>query len=386
MMHRPFAPVMHHYFFVSIIATLAHPAAAAAAALCAAGKISPLKHEGKHICCAAACNGTCGYSGLHGVLCRRANLISGVCCPAQIMNKGMECAQEQDVGCVMTKSPEGRTSYAGATGIKRNATKRNKMMTAGNRSAGVLTSLSSLREQSNYRLGDAVRYHTGKRFNGMKQLMNKFPGSIGAEYVEKVAELHLGSRFAMYDPIKIRLLSEVCKRHCSKSTLAWQVVVHLRLGDGISDPERKPEPPSKVVEALQDVFPKAAHTKNIALIAYALHSNQRPGPARIQVRKSREYIGNLTALLRTTFIPGQVVIEEGFTWEDADRQLCDMIKAEVFIRGGGGFSDLAEEVRRKRGMNTSLVLHSEAPKSFRAMESLRRRAKQDAKHPTAAAQ
>ena len=259
---------------------------------------------------------------------------------------------------VRPNSPEGRTSYAGATGIKRNATKRNKMMTAGNRSAGVLTSgtLSSLREQSNYRLGDAVKFHTGKRFNGMKQLMNKFPGSIGAEYVEKVAELHLGSRFAKYDPIKIRLLSEVCKRHCSKSTLAWQVVVHLRLGDGISDPERKPEPPSKVVEALQDVFPKAAHTKNIALIAYALHSNQRPGPARIQVRKSREYIGNLTALLRTTFIPGQVVIEEGFTWRDADRHFCQMVNAKAFLQGMGGFSKWAAQVRAVRGMDTRTEL------------------------------
>ena len=54
-------------------------------------------------------------------------------------------------------------------------------------------------------------------------------------------------------------------------------------------------------------------------------------------------------------------MEEGTTWQDADRHFCAMVGASKFIQGNGGYSYLAERVRTWRGLETvgTLVTQSE---------------------------
>jgi hypothetical protein len=46
----------------------------------------------------------------------------------------------------------------------------------------------------------------------------------------------------------------------------------------------------------------------------------------------------------------RVEIEEGSGWRDADRDLCLMIAADVFVQGQGGFSYLAAKIRSYRNV------------------------------------
>ena len=53
------------------------------AALCAAGIISPHKHDGKQLCCAAKCGAICGNSSSLHTVCHMSPHISSVCCPSK---------------------------------------------------------------------------------------------------------------------------------------------------------------------------------------------------------------------------------------------------------------------------------------------------------------
>jgi hypothetical protein len=77
------------------------------------------------------------------------------------------------------------------------------------------------------------------------------------------------------------------------------------------------------------------------------------------VDQTNNLIANITSCLRNDC--GSFAMEEGTTWQDADRHFCAMVGASKFIQGNGGYSYLAERVRTWRGLETvgTLVTQSE---------------------------
>jgi hypothetical protein len=91
---------------------------------------------------------------------------------------------------------------------------------------------------------------------------------------------------------------------------------------------------------------------NIKLV-YALHGGCNG--------QSMSYLANITQCLGSRENEGKATtMEQGQTSHDADRHFCAMINAAVFIEGNGGFSYLAERVRKWRGLQTVSNLRTES--------------------------
>ena len=76
----------------------------------------------------------------------------------------------------------------------------------------------------------------------------------------------------------------------------------------------------------------------------------------LQEAETEQYLQSLAALMKEANPRGDVTIEEGFTWRDADRHFCQMVNAKAFLQGMGGFSKWAAQVRAVRGMDTRTEL------------------------------
>ena len=225
-----------------------------------------------------------------------------------------------------------------------------------------------------YRLGDAVLSHARSQHG-----VSLFNESIGAAYVKRVATGELGTncsgcsgcgeeRQAACDRAKARILSGVCQRKCVPSASSSSddpptVVVHLRLGDALSGTtaaERSyhPPPPSEVARAAVRSSAGGGGNGKRVVFMYAMQSMQEPGSRTyaLQEAETEQYLQSLAALMKEANPQGDVTIEEGFTWRDADRHFCQMVNAKAFLQGMGGFSKWAAQVRAVRGMDTRTEL------------------------------
>jgi hypothetical protein len=158
---------------------------------------------------------------------------------------------------------------------------------------------------------------------------------------------------------KVEILDEVMSRLCPTLTASPSTtIVHIRLGDSlcansqhVTDSLQPPDP----MEVAQ-VIESSRHAMVQCLIFYATHggcSNQTHSyvealDSAISDRSgAQERHQNSTAGCHTEF---------GIGWHDADRHLCQMASAGVFVQGAGGYSYLAERVRARRGLPTIQAL------------------------------
>lgn len=101
-LNSSFMPISFAFLLVLLLALSVAAAAAAAARLCAKGVLSAHAHEGKYLCCDAAC-------GKHGCapqrcLSRWDKWGKRHCCAATIMKHNQECFGEEDTGCFIGSS------------------------------------------------------------------------------------------------------------------------------------------------------------------------------------------------------------------------------------------------------------------------------------------
>jgi len=205
-----------------------------------------------------------------------------------------------------------------------------------------------------YRIADTVKALYGGPYSKMRVKMPaKFPGSIAADYVNASSSIcgdngpgnrpeALLRRQVCYDN-KVAALDAVLERHCPRplDLFRFATVVHLRLGDSFcattvyAATALRPPPVAEVVSAVS-----AMHVGGEpCTIVYSSHGGCE--------NETRAYVTATVAGLG-----GDVSLEEGVGWRDADRHLCAMANARLFVQGAGGFSYLAGRVRARRGLRT----------------------------------
>jgi hypothetical protein len=196
---------------------------------------------------------------------------------------------------------------------------------------------------NNYRLGDIIwgwiYLHDKKYYNNVKK---RYPNSISDLYIKKTKNLKKDKKFWNYE-----VLDEIINK--KKNELDFlpgkdDLVVHIRIGDALKNFKNGKYHflrgkfhyyPEMYTKMLNKNFKK--NTKKKVFILYGSHFNT-------QVNLSKRYIKDIEKIFK----------DYGFIVEhknsgNPDKDYIFMANSFIFIRGGGGYSDVISKHVKFKG-------------------------------------
>lgn len=210
-------------------------------------------------------------------------------------------------------------------------------------------------EWMGYRLADLVKgfiYYQER--NNYNNFSNKFPNSIGAEYISKTKQLSDNKKHN-----NLKILDKICQTKIKKMGLQLpqedELVVHIRLGDVLEDYkdgkfifsntnfEIQPEQYKKLFLKENETF--SDKIKNIYIL-YGIHEIWGNRLKNINLK----YLEEIRKILVGS---GFNVIDKNST--NPDNDFLFMISSKHFVEGKGGFSKLISKLVKYNNGSTYQV-------------------------------
>ena len=185
---------------------------------------------------------------------------------------------------------------------------------------------------NDYRIGDVVAGRCGDSDGAVglrRRTLGSHPDTILSEYISRTA-----------DDVEndYNTLAQICDVKC-KEVPSEAAVLHLRLGDAACWKESgvSPAPTSAVARVVEDNVASDTPIRIIANIGRPEHNGDAC------LKESKGYLSDVMALLpNATSAPSA----------HPDVDFCTLVNAEVFVAGRGGFSEMADHVRKQRGKSS----------------------------------
>lgn len=199
-----------------------------------------------------------------------------------------------------------------------------------------------------YRIADVVTGPCFGPFIPRIKISAAYPKSLAAAFVNETGyvcqsqeDKGTNKRLPSW---KVDILDKVLSQRCSDENI--ETVVHLRSGDALCQPDRfsvELRPRYDVETVVKKIL--SIHNSGRCILLYSAHGGCEA--------ETEALVANISLTFAKLTKNKQVCeTEEGLGWQDADRHLCRMVTASLFIQGNGGYSRLAERVRIRRGLPT----------------------------------
>ena len=168
-----------------------------------------------------------------------------------------------------------------------------------------------------YRLGDVLKYRTTEQWGiDIKKIDNCFPDSLAQKYIRAT---NINND---YETLKNLVLNMDIKTSPS-------IAIHLRLGDMLDDFSIGPREIAELINKLLD------GTDERPIVYYGSHNGWL-------ISESNEFLNEFL-----TYFDADIAEEN-----HPDIHFAEMVGADIFIQGKGGFSVLIADVRKKLGKTT----------------------------------
>lgn len=182
---------------------------------------------------------------------------------------------------------------------------------------------------SSYRLGDLVLLSLNQA--DINEISRDFPNSIGASYINQLAQNPSLNKIDLITTIVLKELEEKC--HLLPNDIKSSTVIHLRLGDVVTGNQSHEiiKRPFSINE-LKEIVP---NNDKIYVIGKPFFAKPSSNNYQECIDKSNEYLNEVLLNFDGTYLD----------LGNADLDLLAGVASKTFIKGKGFFSQLINDIR-----------------------------------------